>query len=102
MHVSLCSYFLYRDVFIVPVVNGLTSFYAGLATFSIVGFVAREKGMSVDTVFRQGRITCSYKHKVFIGPQNATFITFDLCIKAYVYIHVIFTAASEFVFPIIK
>lgn len=43
-----------RDVFIVPVVNGLTSFYAGLVTFSIVGFVAKEKGMTVENVFRQG------------------------------------------------
>lgn len=43
-----------RDALIVPVINCLTSFYAGFATFSVLGFMAHQKGVSVEKVITGG------------------------------------------------
>ena len=41
---------LCRDSLIVPIVNVLTSFYAGFVIFSVLGYMAKLKGVSVDDV----------------------------------------------------
>lgn len=43
-----------RDAFIVPLINCFTSLYAGFATFSVLGFMAHKKGVSVDKVVAGG------------------------------------------------
>uniref|UniRef100_T1J3F9 Transporter n=1 Tax=Strigamia maritima TaxID=126957 RepID=T1J3F9_STRMM len=44
----------FRDAILVGIVNPLTSFFAGFVIFGIVGFMARELGLSVDEVVGQG------------------------------------------------
>ncbi|XP_060063257.1 sodium- and chloride-dependent glycine transporter 1-like [Ylistrum balloti] len=43
-----------RDALIVPIINCLTSFYAGFAIFSVLGFMAYSKGVSVADVAAGG------------------------------------------------
>ncbi|KAL4217326.1 hypothetical protein ACF0H5_023777 [Mactra antiquata] len=43
-----------RDTFLVPIINCLTSFYAGFVIFSSLGFMAHKKGVSVDKVAKGG------------------------------------------------
>lgn len=43
-----------RDSLIVPVTNWLTSFYAGFVIFSVLGYMAEKKGVSVDEVAASG------------------------------------------------
>ncbi|XP_069107592.1 sodium- and chloride-dependent glycine transporter 1-like [Argopecten irradians] len=43
-----------RDSLIVPIINCLTSFYAGFAIFSVLGFMAHSKGVTVDEVAKGG------------------------------------------------
>ncbi|XP_021364323.1 sodium- and chloride-dependent glycine transporter 1-like isoform X2 [Mizuhopecten yessoensis] len=43
-----------RDALLVPVINCLTSFYAGFAIFSVLGFMAYSKGVSVEDVATGG------------------------------------------------
>ncbi|XP_052076409.1 sodium- and chloride-dependent glycine transporter 2-like [Mytilus californianus] len=45
---------MYRDAMIVPAINSGTSIFAGFVTFSILGFMAHEKGMAVEDVLTQG------------------------------------------------
>ena len=44
----------YRDAMIVPFINCGTSVFAGLVIFSIIGFMAHETGVEIDTVLNQG------------------------------------------------
>ena len=46
-----------RDSLLVPVINCATSFYAGFVIFSVLGFMAAEKGVSVDDVAESGTNT---------------------------------------------
>ncbi|XP_063412861.1 sodium- and chloride-dependent glycine transporter 2-like [Mytilus trossulus] len=43
-----------RDSFLVPIINCLTSFYAGFVIFAVLGFMAHKKGVSVDKVAAGG------------------------------------------------
>ena len=43
-----------RDSLLVPLINCGTSFYAGFVIFSVLGFMAEEKGVSVDEVAESG------------------------------------------------
>lgn len=43
-----------RDAIIVPITNCLTSFYAGFVIFSVLGYMAHTKGVSVDEVAADG------------------------------------------------
>lgn len=43
-----------RDAFMVPVINCLTSFFAGFVVFCTLGFMANSKNTSVDKVTQQG------------------------------------------------
>lgn len=43
-----------RDALIIPVINCLTSFYGAFVTFAILGFMADQKGVTVDQVADQG------------------------------------------------
>ena len=44
-----------RDAFLVPVINCLTSFFAGFVVFSTLGHMAHLKNTSVDNVTAQGQ-----------------------------------------------
>lgn len=44
----------YRDSIIVALINCGTSIFAGLVIFSILGFMAQEKGVTVDKVVDGG------------------------------------------------
>ena len=50
----------YRDSLIVGVVNCGTSIFAGFVIFSILGFIAHEKGVSVDKVATDGEFRCLF------------------------------------------
>ncbi|XP_064598139.1 sodium- and chloride-dependent glycine transporter 1-like isoform X2 [Liolophura sinensis] len=43
-----------RDAFIIPVINCMTSFYAGFVIFSVLGFMAYEKGVNISAVADEG------------------------------------------------
>ncbi|XP_052080733.1 sodium- and chloride-dependent glycine transporter 1-like [Mytilus californianus] len=43
-----------RDSLLIPVINCLTSFYAGFVIFSVLGFMAHKKNTSVDQVVDEG------------------------------------------------
>lgn len=45
----------FRDTFLVPIINCLTSFYAGFVIFSVLGFMAYAKGTTVEDVATGGR-----------------------------------------------
>ena len=49
------SYSFYRDSIVVPVINCLTSFFAGFVVFSTLGFMANIKNTSVEEVTTQGK-----------------------------------------------
>ncbi|CAH1266942.1 SLC6A5 [Branchiostoma lanceolatum] len=44
----------YRDALVIAVLNCLTSFYAGFAIFSVLGFMANEMGVKVEEVADTG------------------------------------------------
>uniref|UniRef100_A0ABM0MUZ5 Sodium- and chloride-dependent glycine transporter 2-like n=1 Tax=Saccoglossus kowalevskii TaxID=10224 RepID=A0ABM0MUZ5_SACKO len=43
-----------RDSVLVPIVNGATSIYCGIAVFSILGFLSKETGVELDKVVQAG------------------------------------------------
>ncbi len=47
---------VYRDTLIVCITDTLTSIFAGAVVFSILGFMAREKNVTVDAVATAGKI----------------------------------------------
>lgn len=53
----------YRDSITIPIINCLTSFYAGFAIFSVLGYMARAKNVSVSAVTTEG---CSHVSFFFL------------------------------------
>ena len=49
------QYVICRDSLIVPIVNICTSIYAGFVIFSVLGYMADQKGVSVDKVAASGK-----------------------------------------------
>ena len=45
----------FRDALIIPAVNCGTSFYAGFVIFSILGFMAKDAGLTVEEVVTSGK-----------------------------------------------
>ncbi|XP_070552974.1 sodium- and chloride-dependent glycine transporter 2-like [Ptychodera flava] len=45
---------LYADALIIPIINFLTSFFAGFAIFAVLGFMAHDTGRRVDEVASSG------------------------------------------------
>jgi hypothetical protein len=56
----------YRDAWIFAAVNSFTSILAGLVIFCVLGFMAKEQGVSVKDVAESGKILpikdCETKH----------------------------------------
>ena len=46
---------IYRDSILVPLINCATSLFSGLAIFSVLGYMAFLKGVSVDDVADSGK-----------------------------------------------
>lgn len=44
----------YRDSFLLCLLNSSTSFLAGFAIFSVLGFMAEEQGVDISTVAQSG------------------------------------------------
>ncbi|GAB1607900.1 sodium- and chloride-dependent glycine transporter 1-like [Argonauta hians] len=44
----------FRDSLLLPIINCLTSFFAGFAIFSVLGFMAHKKGVPLDEVVEDG------------------------------------------------
>ena len=51
----MCNVFVFRDAIIVGIGNALTSIYAGLVIFSVLGYMAHMKGVDVDDVTARGK-----------------------------------------------
>ena len=45
---------LYRDAFLICLVDSFTSIFAGFVIFSVLGFMAKEKGVPVSKVALDG------------------------------------------------
>ncbi len=45
---------IFRDTFVVCCMNTFTSFYASLIIFSVLGFMAHEKGVAIADVVKSG------------------------------------------------
>lgn len=53
------------DCFWLCLLNSGTSFVAGFVVFSILGFMAKEQGVSVDTVVESGKLRSPKKNDWF-------------------------------------
>ena len=52
---SLISSFpIFRDAIVINLISYCTSLYAGIAVFSIIGYMANEYGVPVDKVISSG------------------------------------------------
>lgn len=60
----------YRDALIVALLNSATSIYAGFVIFSILGFMAYEKGVPVSEVAKQGEMMARNMEIAFLGLVN--------------------------------
>ena len=46
--------FIYRDAIVINIVSFLTSLYAGIAVFSIIGYMANEYEVDIEKVINSG------------------------------------------------
>lgn len=53
----ICQYFTRRDCVFLCLLNSLTSFVAGFAIFSVLGFMAKEQGVDISTVAESGTVS---------------------------------------------
>lgn len=60
----ICS-FLNRDTFVLCLLNGGTSFVAGFAIFSVLGFMSYEQGLPISEVAATGKTTAVFKNHYF-------------------------------------
>ena len=49
-------FYIPSDSILVPVINCLTSLYAGFVIFSVLGFMATQKGVTIDEVADSGML----------------------------------------------
>lgn len=63
-HVLLCC----RDTFLLCMLNSLTSFVAGFAVFSVLGFMATKLNVDISVVAESGELTVQF-YLVYIIPQ---------------------------------
>lgn len=54
MDVTFLLVFLHRDSIYLCLLNSLTSFVAGFAIFSVLGFMAKEQGVDISVVTESG------------------------------------------------
>lgn len=52
--------FLCRDAILVPCVDCITSFFSGFVIFTVLGFMAKEKNVSVEKVVDGGKQNCTF------------------------------------------
>ena len=48
------NYSNFRDALLIGVCNSMTSIYAGMTVFGVIGFIAKAKGLPIDSVVSQG------------------------------------------------
>lgn len=56
---SFLCVFLFRDAFVLALINSGTSFFAGFVVFSVLGFMAAEQGVDISKVAESGKDTAS-------------------------------------------
>ena len=73
----------FRDSILVPLINCGTSIYAGFAIFSVLGFMASEKGVNVEDVADEGKLCIFWFF--FSFPLSLISLTFnnDVCVMAW-------------------
>ena len=59
MHVAFGSFNprghdLFTDAWLIPLINACTSFFAGFAVFSMLGYLASEQDESIEDLHTQG------------------------------------------------
>lgn len=52
---SCCLYLFFRDSIVINLVSFATSLYAGIAVFSIIGFMAKEYDLPINEVIKTGK-----------------------------------------------
>ena len=74
MRVALHSIiYLFRDAIIIPLINCGTSFIAGFAIFSIIGFMATQANVAVEDVITSGQNQPLFRtHNVFVLAITST------------------------------
>lgn len=65
-----------RDTFLVPIINCLTSFYAGFVIFASLGFMAHQKGVSVADVAAGGKPECVFAFDLLLQIHNCFVLHF--------------------------
>ena len=59
---------------IIASINSFTSLYAGFAIFSVLGFMAHQQGVSVESVAESGKSAASPSTRLFRGVQQRAWI----------------------------
>uniref|UniRef100_A0A669P8V1 Transporter n=1 Tax=Phasianus colchicus TaxID=9054 RepID=A0A669P8V1_PHACC len=68
----------YRDCIMLCFLNSATSFVAGFAIFSVLGFMAREQGVPIAEVAESGRGAFLKTVNMFLGKGRLGFVTYIL------------------------
>lgn len=79
---SICFCF-HRDTFVLCLLNGGTSFVAGFAIFSVLGFMSYEQGLPISEVAATGKTTAVFettlesKYGCNFCPTNYLLVLFN-------------------------